>query len=108
MANLLVSSSLIGATLFGIGLASPAQALSNRAWVSGHGTDVAGCGAPTSPCRSLQYVHDNIVGAGGEIDVQGVWMNGGGIAQTYGDNKIDGNPGGDVVPPGGLTSISPK
>jgi hypothetical protein len=45
-----------------------AQAL-KRAWVSGHGTDAAGCGAPTAPCRSLQYAHDHIVSAGGEIDV---------------------------------------
>ena len=41
----------------------------HRAWVSGHGTDAAGCGAPTAPCRSFQYVHDNIVATGGEIDV---------------------------------------
>ncbi len=40
-----------------------------RAWVSGHGTDASACGAPTNPCRSFQYVHDNIVKAGGEIDV---------------------------------------
>ncbi len=48
---------------------SPAHALLNRAWVSGHGTDAAGCGAPTSPCRTFQYVHDDIIAAGGEIDV---------------------------------------
>jgi hypothetical protein len=48
--------------------AAPAHALLNRAWVSGHGTDAAGCGAPTSPCRSFQYVHDNIIAPGGEID----------------------------------------
>jgi hypothetical protein len=41
----------------------------NRVWVSGHGKDVAGCGATTDPCRNFQYVHDNIVTAGGEIDV---------------------------------------
>ena len=40
-----------------------------RAWVSGHGADQAGCGVPAAPCRSLQYAHDNVVGAGGEIDV---------------------------------------
>jgi hypothetical protein len=40
-----------------------------RVWVSGKGTDAAGCGAPTAPCRSLQYAHDNVVVAGGEIDV---------------------------------------
>src|SRR5450432_688710 len=55
-----------------VGAASPAwatQAGLNRAWVSGHGVDQAGCGAPVTPCRSLQYVHDNIVAAGGEIDI---------------------------------------
>jgi hypothetical protein len=40
-----------------------------RAWVSGHGSDAVGCGSPASPCRSLQYVHDHIVAAGGEIDI---------------------------------------
>jgi len=40
-----------------------------RVWVSGHGTDSAGCGGPTSPCRTLQYAHDNIVLANGEIDI---------------------------------------
>ena len=49
--------------------AAPAQALVNRACVSGHGTDAAGCRAPTSPCRSFQYVHDNIIAPNGEIDV---------------------------------------
>ena len=48
----------------------PAQATGvMRAWVSGHGTDAAGGGAPSNPCRSLQYVHDNIIAAGGEIDI---------------------------------------
>jgi Right handed beta helix region len=49
--------------------ASPAQALVVRAWVSGHGSDVAGCGAPTNACRTLQYAHDSVVAAGGEIDI---------------------------------------
>src|SRR5579883_2230197 len=49
---------------------APAQAAGlNRAWVSGHGADAAGCGAPAAPCRTFQYVHDNIVAPGGEIDV---------------------------------------
>jgi hypothetical protein len=48
---------------------TPAHALLNRAWVSGHGTDAAGCGAPASPCRTLQYVVSNVIAAGGEIDV---------------------------------------
>ncbi len=49
---------------------SPAEAAGiSRAWVSGKGTDAAGCGAPSNPCRTFQYVHDNIIAAGGEIDV---------------------------------------
>jgi Right handed beta helix region len=48
---------------------STAYAQIARAWVSGKGADAAGCGAPTAPCRSFQYVHDNIIAAGGEIDV---------------------------------------
>jgi hypothetical protein len=60
----------LAAALVAFGLsAAPAQALSNRAWVSGHGSDAAGCGSPASPCRTFQYVHDNIIAAGGEIDV---------------------------------------
>ncbi len=63
--NLLSAAALLVATA-----ASPAYAqTATRAWVSGHGTDAAGCGAPTNPCRSLQYVHDNIIEAGGEIDI---------------------------------------
>jgi hypothetical protein len=51
-------------------LAAPAEAqTATRAWVSGKGTDASGCGAPTDPCRSLQYVHDSIIEAGGEIDI---------------------------------------
>ena len=46
----------------------PAHALNTRTWISGHGTDQASCGAVTSPCRTLQYAHDNTA-AGGEIDV---------------------------------------
>ena len=48
----------------------PAQAqTATRAWVSGHGTDEAGCGQVPAPCRTPQYAHDNIVAAGGEIDI---------------------------------------
>ena len=60
----------LSAALLALGLGiAPANALINRAWVSGHGSDAASCGAPASPCRTLQYVHDHIVAAGGEIDV---------------------------------------
>src|SRR5579885_3320200 len=63
------TAALLAATLAALCLCSPAHALSNRAWVSGHGTDTGGCGSPASPCRTFQYVHDNIIAAGGEIDV---------------------------------------
>lgn len=61
------SGSVVVATLAGLFAALAAQA-GTRAWVSGHGTDTAGCGAPTAPCRSLQYAHDTVA-VGGEIDV---------------------------------------
>jgi hypothetical protein len=65
-----ILSSIITSALLALCLTAPAQATGiNRAWVSGKGTDAAGCGAPIDPCRSLQYVHDNIIAAGGEIDI---------------------------------------
>jgi hypothetical protein len=64
-----ISSSTVAAALLILGLAAPAYALSNRAWVSGHGTDAPGCATPAHPCRTFQYVHDNIIAPGGEIDV---------------------------------------
>ena len=39
-----------------------------RVWVSGHGTDQAGCGSVSAPCRSLQYAEE-AVASPGEIDV---------------------------------------
>jgi hypothetical protein len=63
--NLLAAAALLTAVA-----SLPAQANQvPRAWVSGHGTDQIGCGAVASPCRSLQYAHDNIIEAGGEIDI---------------------------------------
>src|SRR5450432_4127889 len=49
-------------------VATPALAASTRIWVSGHGVDQVGCGAPVSPCRSLQFAHDNVA-TGGEVDI---------------------------------------
>src|SRR5579884_2892098 len=71
---MLKSPSLIAATTcvaLAVVLSTPVGAApsANRAWVSGHGVDQAGCGAPASPCRTFQYTHDNIVASGGEIDV---------------------------------------
>jgi hypothetical protein len=59
---------IVAATLLALA-ATSAGAATNRVWVSGHGADAAGCGPPTNPCRSLQYAHDNVVVAGGEIDI---------------------------------------
>lgn len=50
-------------------LSLPAQALNNRTWVSGTGTDNASCGPIASPCRTLQYAHDQ-TSSGGVIDVK--------------------------------------
>lgn len=49
-------------------MASPALALNARTWISGHGADQAGCGPVASPCRTLQYAHDQ-TSAGGEINI---------------------------------------
>ena len=50
-------------------LAVPAHALNTRTWVSGTGVDNASCGPIATPCRTLQWAHDN-TSAGGEIDVK--------------------------------------
>ncbi|WP_158818588.1 hypothetical protein [Methylocapsa sp. S129] len=66
---ILKTYSAIASALLVLWFTAPAQAQSSRAWVSGKGADAAGCGAPTNACRSFQYVHDNVIAAGGEIDV---------------------------------------
>ena len=38
----------------------------NRIWISNTGVDTPGCASATSPCRTLQYAHDNL-NSGGEI-----------------------------------------
>jgi hypothetical protein len=66
----LVSFSTIAAVMLVSSAAAPVTPSGlYRVWVSGHGTDGATCGSPTSPCRTLQYAHDNIVLAKGEIDI---------------------------------------
>lgn len=58
----------IGASALILGwLASPAFALNARTWVSGAGVDQASCGTIASPCRTLQYAHDQTA-ASGEIN----------------------------------------
>ena len=58
----------VGAAM-ALALATQAHAVNTRTWVSGTGVDQAGCGPIASPCRTLQYAHDN-TSAGGEIDVK--------------------------------------
>ena len=58
----------VGAALT-LAFVAEAHALNSRTWVSGTGTDQAGCGPLATPCRTMQYAHDNTVG-GGEIDVK--------------------------------------
>ena len=57
----------IGAAM-SLAFATQAYALNTRTWISGHGIDQAGCGPIATPCRTLQYAHDNTT-AKGEIDV---------------------------------------
>ena len=57
------------ASIFCLFLSIPAHALSNRTWVSGTGVDNASCGPIATPCRTLQYAHDQ-TSAGGVIDVK--------------------------------------
>jgi len=50
--------------------ASPASAATlANAFISGKGVDAADCGPVAKPCRTLQYVHDTIVSAGGVVSV---------------------------------------
>lgn len=64
----LLSSLAVTLMLTGM-LATPASALNSRTWLSGTGTDTAGCGPIATPCRTLQYALDNTA-TGGEIDVK--------------------------------------
>jgi len=67
------ASSLAIAAALAFSSFAPGAALaagsSKAAWVSGHGTNTAGCGSLTNPCLTLQYTHDNVVAAGGLIAV---------------------------------------
>ena len=59
---------IVVASILQLSIITQAHALNNRTWVSGKGTDTAGCGPVGNPCRTLQYAHDNTA-AGGEINV---------------------------------------
>lgn len=61
-------AALLAGSALSLAIAGPAHALNARTWISGKGVDQANCGPVASPCRTLQYAHDN-TSAGGEIDV---------------------------------------
>ena len=63
------SSLVLAATMAILGSSPSSASTLVKAWVSGHGTDAAGCGSATAPCRNFQYAHDNIVSPGGSIYV---------------------------------------
>lgn len=63
------ATTAVGSAVACLLLATPAQALNTRTWISGTGVDQAGCGPIANPCRTLQYAHDN-TSPGGEIDVK--------------------------------------
>lgn len=65
MKQLLLLSTIAATAL----TAFQAQAASDRIFVSTRiGADAAGCGAVTTPCRTFQFAHDQIV-AGGQVQV---------------------------------------
>ena len=60
----------VAVMLLGLGcISSPASALISTAWVSRDGADASTCGAALTPCRTIQFVLNNIVTADGEINV---------------------------------------
>ena len=115
----ITSSALLVAGL-SVVTTSPAHALNARTWISGKGIDQAGCGPVASPCRTLQFAHDQ-TSAGGEINVldpagygsititkainivnEGVGV--AGVLASTGNNAITVNaPNGDTVILRGLT-----
>lgn len=60
---------VLSTLLVTVGASTSAFALNTRTWISGTGVDQAGCGPIATPCRTLQYAHDQ-TSSGGEIDVK--------------------------------------
>lgn len=91
--SLLVSAIAVSA------FCNTASALNTRTWVSGKGVDQAGCGPVASPCRTLQYAHDNTT-PGGQIDV----LDSAGYGALVIDRRIsiiaDGSLAGVLAQPG--------
>ena len=65
-----MSRCFLGSAIVSLVLASAtnAVALSARVWVSGKGTDSAWCGPIATPCRTMQFAHDQTA-PNGQIDV---------------------------------------
>lgn len=115
-----ITSLTLLVTGLSVGAASSAHALNARTWISGKGVDQANCGPVASPCRTLQFAHDQ-TSAGGEINVldpagygavtigkainivnEGVGV--AGVLASTGNNAVTVNaPNGDTVILRGLT-----
>jgi Right handed beta helix region len=61
--SILLTSFAILVVLHGTSTSAP---LPSKVWAAPWGTDTASCGAPTSPCATLQRAHDNVA-PGGDI-----------------------------------------
>lgn len=89
------------ATIILAAASTQALALNARTWVSGKGVDGAGCGPIATPCRSLQFGHDQ-TNPNGEIDV----LDSAGYGSVVITKAItiigDGVVAGVLAPPGGV------
>lgn len=67
-----MSKSVLGFSALALLLSAAAPTLAasqGAAFVSGQGSDAAGCGSQTSPCRTFQFAHDKALGAAGGVIV---------------------------------------
>jgi hypothetical protein len=72
LGNFSMSKSVLGFSALALLLSAAAPALAasqGAAFVSGQGSDAAGCGSQTSPCRTFQFAHDKALGAAGGVIV---------------------------------------
>src|SRR5450755_3987210 len=98
-------AAVMALAVLGVGTAAQAGGIAH-AFVSSHGTDAAGCGASETPCRSFQYVIDNIVAPGGEITVLDSAGYG---AVTITKSLTITNPGGveaGIIAPSGQNAVT--
>ena len=69
MVDIRLVRAFVGAASLVATMATAAPTM-QRAWVSGAGADTPTCGPAATPCRTFQYMHDNIVVNGGSIFVK--------------------------------------